>query len=102
MKKIRQFDNYEKTAKTKINLENIQKTIGLIITSGLDHEFRTTMVPGLVSKPTTVMVQHSLMLGRFLNTKINRAQVIGNARANKGRMDSITSFMAPLPARSLN
>lgn len=39
--------NYEKVVGVKVNLENIKKSAGLIRESGLDYEFRTTVVPGL-------------------------------------------------------
>lgn len=41
------FADYEKTAGAKINLNNIQKSIQIILQSGLEYEFRTTIVPGL-------------------------------------------------------
>jgi pyruvate formate lyase activating enzyme len=39
--------NYEKVVGTKVNLENIKKSVKIIMESGLDYEFRTTVVPGL-------------------------------------------------------
>jgi len=36
---------YNKLAGVKVNLENIEKTIKLIMNSGVDYEFRTTVVP---------------------------------------------------------
>lgn len=38
---------YEKTVGTAFNLENIKKSVKLIMGSGIDYEFRTTVVPGL-------------------------------------------------------
>lgn len=44
------FSNYEKTAGVKINLDNIKESIELLKTSGIPHEFRTTVVKELHSK----------------------------------------------------
>jgi pyruvate formate lyase activating enzyme len=44
------LDKYEKAINTKIDLEKIKKSVDLIKNSGIDYEFRTTMVPGLVEK----------------------------------------------------
>ena len=43
-------NNYSKASGVKVDLEKINKSIDLIKTSGLDCEFRTTAVPGLVEK----------------------------------------------------
>jgi pyruvate formate lyase activating enzyme len=43
-------DNYENTVKVKTNLENIKKSIKIIMESGLPYEFRTTIAPGLIRK----------------------------------------------------
>ncbi|OGI25480.1 MAG: anaerobic ribonucleoside-triphosphate reductase activating protein [Candidatus Moranbacteria bacterium RBG_13_45_13] len=41
------LENYEKTANSKIDIERIRLSVDLIRNSGVDYEFRTTVVPGL-------------------------------------------------------
>ncbi len=41
------LDNYQKVCGTKIDLERIKLSVDLIRNSGVDYEFRTTVVPGL-------------------------------------------------------
>jgi len=41
---------YEKTVNVKLDWENIEKSVKIIIESGLPYEFRTTIVPGLLEK----------------------------------------------------
>jgi pyruvate formate lyase activating enzyme len=41
------LENYARTANTKIDLERIKLSVDLIRNSGIDYEFRTTVVPGL-------------------------------------------------------
>lgn len=42
-------DNYHKVVGVKVDFQNLQKSVKLIINSGLPHEFRTTVVPGLLA-----------------------------------------------------
>ena len=41
------LEGYKKTANSKIDLERIRLSVDLIRNSGIDYEFRTTVVPGL-------------------------------------------------------
>lgn len=43
------LDRYEEVVGVKVNCNNIQKSVKIIIDSGLPYEFRTTVVPGLLS-----------------------------------------------------
>lgn len=53
--------NYEQVCKVKIAQSNIQKSIELIKTSGIDHEFRTTVVEGLVSEEDIYAIAHEFI-----------------------------------------
>ncbi|MBW2993373.1 anaerobic ribonucleoside-triphosphate reductase activating protein [Candidatus Woesearchaeota archaeon] len=44
------LEDYDKAAGVKADKEKIKKSIELIRNSGLDYEFRTTIVPGLIGK----------------------------------------------------
>lgn len=44
------MDKYKKITKFKGDLENIKKSVKIIMESGLPYEFRTTVVPSLVEK----------------------------------------------------
>ncbi len=41
------LENYTKAANSKVDLERIKLSVDLIRNSGIDYEFRTTVVPGL-------------------------------------------------------
>ncbi|MFH1662089.1 MAG: anaerobic ribonucleoside-triphosphate reductase activating protein [Candidatus Falkowbacteria bacterium] len=43
-------NNYEKVIVKKIDFTKIKKSVKIIKESGLNHEFRTTVIPGLVDK----------------------------------------------------
>lgn len=44
------FENYDKVTKTKTNINKIRQTIKILKNSGIDYEFRTTLVPKIVKK----------------------------------------------------
>lgn len=44
------IDKYDEITGVKVNLDNIKKSIKIIMQSGLPYEFRTTVVPGLISE----------------------------------------------------
>lgn len=44
------LEKYDKVAKVKVNKKDIQKSVDLIMNSGIDYEFRSTILPALHSK----------------------------------------------------
>lgn len=42
------YDKYENVTGVKINCQNLEKSVKMVIESDLPHEFRTTVVPGLL------------------------------------------------------
>jgi pyruvate formate lyase activating enzyme len=54
------LEKYEKTVNARADTNNIRKSVDLIIKSGIDYEFRTTVVPKLFSK------EDALAIGRWL------------------------------------
>lgn len=68
--------NYSKAAGTKVNLEQIKKSIKLIMRSGVDYEFRITVAPKLIKKKTIQEIAKWLkgaekfILQQFRNQKV--------------------------------
>jgi len=56
----RKAAKYEKATGVKININNIKKSVDLIKNSGIDYEFRTTIVPGLHLKGDIVQLARSI------------------------------------------
>jgi pyruvate formate lyase activating enzyme len=52
--------SYGKAAGAKVNMENIKKSIKLIKDSGIDYEFRTTVVPGLHTKEDIIQIARDI------------------------------------------
>ncbi len=55
------LEKYEMVAKTRVDKEAIQRSVNIIKSSGLSYEFRTTILPALLSE------QDVLAIGRWLN-----------------------------------
>ena len=48
------LDKYPDVVGVKVNIDNIKKSISLIKESGIDYEFRSTMVPDMIDKETII------------------------------------------------
>ncbi|MFW9924464.1 MAG: anaerobic ribonucleoside-triphosphate reductase activating protein [Candidatus Thorarchaeota archaeon] len=55
--------NYHLAAGRKINMKPIMKSIEIILSSGIDHEFRTTVVPGIIDIEKDFIVMADLIKG---------------------------------------
>lgn len=44
------YEKYEETVGVAVDYNNLQKSVKIIMSSGLPYEFRTTVVPGLLTK----------------------------------------------------
>jgi pyruvate formate lyase activating enzyme len=68
-------EHYEKTVKVPVKFENIRKSISLIMDSGIEYEFRTTLVPVLFPKEKIEQLGEllkgakKLVLQQFVPTK---------------------------------
>ena len=49
-------EKYEKAAGVKVDLKKIKKSIEIIKNSGIDYEFRTTVVPGIHTKKDIMQI----------------------------------------------
>lgn len=70
------LDKYEQAINTKIDLEKIKQSVDLIKNSGVDYEFRTTVVPELVNEEDIKKIGEWLkgakkfVLQQFRNQKV--------------------------------
>ena len=69
--------SYERITGRPVNIENIKKSIDIIKRSGIDHEFRTTIVSSLLSKDEIIEIGNIVKgakryyLQKFVPTKVN-------------------------------
>jgi len=64
-------DKYEKATGVKINLEDIKKSIDIIKNSGIEHEFRTTVVPSIHTKEDIIQIAKEISF----DTRVERSEV---------------------------
>lgn len=69
------FENYGKTVGVKIDIEKIKKSIEILLKSGTDFEFRTTVVPGLHNKKNLVKLAKQLK-----DLQLNKSWYLQNFR----------------------
>jgi pyruvate formate lyase activating enzyme len=60
----RKAQNYERATRVKVNLKDIRKSIEIIKKSGVDYEFRTTVVPRIHMKEDIVQIARALAPAR--------------------------------------
>ncbi len=76
------LEKYEKIARAKINLENIQQSIKIIMNSDIDYEFRTTIVKSQLSpaeiKKIAQLIQGARLyiMQKFVATKANNPEFL--------------------------
>lgn len=54
------FEKYEKTVNSKVDKTKLQESIKIIIESGIEHEFRTTVLPRLQKKDDLIEIAKEL------------------------------------------
>ncbi len=59
-------ERYSTAAGAKADIKNIKKSIGMIRKSGIEHEFRTTVVPGIHTKKDLVEIAKFLGGGKYV------------------------------------
>ena len=74
------LDKYHHVAGVPVETDKIQQSIDLIKNSGIDHEFRTTVIPSLVGK------KEIFQIGKWL--KGSKKFVIQNFRATRPLIDN--------------
>ena len=50
------FDNYDKITATRVDVDKIKKSVGLILDSGINYEFRTTVYPKYLKAENVVNI----------------------------------------------
>jgi len=76
VKALLEKEKYEKTINTNIDIETIKKTIDIITKSGIGHEFRTTVVPSLLSKEDMIDIAKQLATKTESTTKSTKTKLV--------------------------
>ncbi len=82
-------NKYEQVTGTKIKLENIEKSIKILKQGKVDYEFRTTVIPGLLTK------EDILKIAKWLSPA--KRYVLQNFQAKGETVDSKFAQVRPYP-----
>ena len=76
-------EKYEKAIGGKVNLNKIKKAVEIIKKSGIDYEFRTTVVPGIHSKKDIIQIAQELSPAKRFYLQSFRSEKTIDPRFNK-------------------
>jgi pyruvate formate lyase activating enzyme len=87
------LEKYDKVAKVKVSKKDIQKSINIMRASGIKYEFRTTVVPDLLTK------KDILAIAKWL--KGSKKYFLQQFRSDKGVLDKSYKNKKPYPSEEL-
>src|SRR3989344_3195591 len=87
------LESYDRVCRTPINTENVKRSIEIIKKSGVDYEFRTTLVPDVINIDEMKKIGH-LIAGA-------RQYYLQQFRASASTMDEKYNNMEPLDAEKI-
>lgn len=87
------LEKYDSVAGVSVNKDSIKQSVDLIKNSGIDYEFRTTAVPGIVGKDELIEIGKWLKARRF---------VIQNFHGDRPLIDNTMQRIAPYTEEQLN
>lgn len=98
-------DKYHIAAGKKISMESIRKSISLIMKSGVEYEFRTTVVPGIHAEEDFLEIArwirgaHAYYLQEFRAVKLYDVSLKETVRGKSIDLDKIKKIIEPFCGR---
>lgn len=80
------FKNYEKIVNVKFDVSKIQKSIDVIINSGIDYEFRTTAAPGVTKEDILNISEYIKGAKKYYLQVFQELDVIDNSCKKEDRL----------------
>lgn len=74
------LDSYDRVAGVKVNRERIRMSIGIIKDSGVEHEFRTTIVPDVITEKEIVEIVRLIQPSPFFIQQFRPAETAINKK----------------------
>ncbi|MBT3455569.1 anaerobic ribonucleoside-triphosphate reductase activating protein [bacterium] len=88
------IDDYSVVTNSYVDVQNISESVGIIMASGVDYEFRTTVVPGLHKESDFVQIGKWLVGARLIVLQQFRPTVCLNKKFEKVSPFSIAQLEA--------
>ncbi len=102
------FSKYEEITKMPVNIEKIKQSMEMIKNSGIDYEFRTTLVKKLLSPEDIEQIGRDIagakqyFLQKFVSTKTVDEKVLNEETYSEEELENLKERLKPFVAKCLS
>lgn len=102
------FSKYEEITRMPVNIEKIKQSVEMIKNSGIDYEFRTTLVKKLLSPEDIEQIGRDIagakqyFLQKFVSTKTVDEKVLHEETYSEEEMENLKERLKPFVAKCLS
>lgn len=102
------FSKYEEITKMPVNIEKIKQSVEMIKNSGIDYEFRTTLVKNLLSPEDIVQIGRDIagakqyFLQKFVSTKTVDEKVLNEETYSEEELENLKEQLKSFVAKCLS
>jgi len=102
------FSKYEEITKMPVNIEKIKQSVEMIKSSGIDYEFRTTLVKKLLSPEDIEQIGRDIagakqyFLQKFVSTKTVDEKVLNEETYSEEELENLKEQLKPFVAKCLS
>ena len=102
------FSKYEEITKMPVNIEKIKQSVEMIKSSGIEYEFRTTLVKNLLSPEDIVQIGRDIagakqyFLQKFVSTKTVDEKVLNEETYSEEELENLKEQLKPFVAQCLS
>lgn len=102
------FEKYEEITRMPVNIEKIKQSVEMIKNSGLEYEFRTTLVKKLLSPDDIEQIGRDIagakqyFLQKFVSTKTVDEKVLNEETYNEEELENLKERLKPFVAKCLS
>jgi len=102
------FSKYEEITKMPVNIEKIKQSMEMIKNSGIDYEFRTTLVKKLLAPEDIEQIGRDIagakqyFLQKFVSTKTVDEKVLNEETYSEEELENLKERLKPFVAKCLS
>ena len=102
------FSKYEEITRMPVNIEKIKQSVEMIKNSGLNYEFRTTLVKKLLSSEDIEQIGRDIagakqyFLQKFVSTKTVDEKVLNEETYSEEELENLIERLKPFVAKCLS
>lgn len=102
------FSKYEEITRMPVNIEKIKQSVEMIKNSGIDYEFRTTLVKKLLSPEDVEQIGRDIagakqyFLQKFVSTKTVDENILSEETYSEKELENLKERLKPFVAKCLS